>query len=90
MSLSYDTILKELDEKVREQWDLTCKESNISPDDEDIDLEIIENNKHYAQFNTGVNLLIKAMSEYRFMRYMYHFTVDDITTYINSTRIEQK
>lgn len=86
MSLRYDIIIRELEEKVSESWKKTCLDAHISPDTKFVEIEALEKSEHYPQFNTGMIILTQAMSEFKYFRYLQHTTVECIDEYLRSVR----
>jgi hypothetical protein len=90
MSLRYDAILKELEEKVSDSWRKTCIDAHISPDTQFVAIEVLEESKHYPRFNAGMIILMQAMSEFKYFRYLQHTTVESIEQYLIRVRTELK
>ena len=88
MSLDYNGLLKELDETVHGFWDKACIDIGVSPDAKFISLEALERSKYFESFNNGMAVLIRAKSEFRFFRYINHFTLDELNNYLFKIRTE--
>jgi hypothetical protein len=88
MSLDYNGMLKELDQTVRGYWDKACKEIGVPPDSKFVTVEALEKSQYFVPFSNGAGILIRAMSEYRFFRYIQNHTLDEMNNYLLQIRRE--
>lgn len=86
MSLDYNGLLKELEETVHGYWNKACADIGIPPESKFVTVESLERSKYFMPFNNGMAILIRAMSEYRFFRYLQNHTLEELNNYLFQIR----
>ena len=88
MSLNYGGLLKELEDTVHDFYNKSCQDIGISPNSQCITAEALEKSKSFTPFNNGICILLKAMTEYRYLRYLHNNTLDELNNYLYKIRQE--
>ena len=88
MSLNYGGILKELEDTVHGFYDKACADIGVSPNSQCVAAESLEKSKNFEPFNNGMCILLKAMTEYKYLRYLHNNTLEELNNYMYQIRQE--
>ena len=88
MSLNYGGLLKELEDTVHDYYKQSCKDIGISSESQCVTVEALEKSKNFEPFNNGMAILLRAMTEYKYFRYLHNNTLDELNNYLFKIRQE--